>query len=171
MLLVSVDQKAFVQTWSRYTKVDEWEKNDHDLIPHGTCSPEKQILIKLSAVFGLRVYNTWIGPGLGINKGILEEMSFELRYEKWERTSQTRSNSCLEFWVYMQWPKWGKHRSAFKKCRKNRCGCSSDEELKRGQPQLSEKQSLVSAALGNVQQLVWGRREEAPRAAFAHFPV
>lgn len=33
-----------------------------------------------------------------------------------------------------------------RKGRKSRCGCSSDEELKRGQLQLSEKQSLVSEA-------------------------
>ena len=40
-----------------------------------------------------------------------------------------------------------------KKCKKNRCGCSS-EELKRGQLQVSERQNLVvSDALGHVQQL------------------
>lgn len=41
-----------------------------------------------------------------------------------------------------------------KKCKKNKCACSSEKELERGQLQLSERRNLVvSDAVGHVQQL------------------
>lgn len=100
----------------------------------------------------VELYDKWIGPGLGFRKDFLEDTTFDITYDKWGGITQTNrpgvisarnSRSAKPGGNHFQWPKWGKHRSALKKCKKNFCGCSSEKERERVELLPCEIQNLV----------------------------